>query len=341
MTVIADPHPDTHLCRLDKRVALCEPDENTVILAGGRLERVLRLTGTGAQLARALRQPSRFDELLPLLAAAYPFHPPAAHQQALRQLLDKFAEAGFLQASGSETAQKSLYSRLRWRLPNPDKTAAVLARGLAGLPGLLRYLLFDAAVLFSLVTLSFSWPELRPMATLRQISPAVALLVGILLCGWLLLHELSHAVACRFHGYPVAGAGLLFRGFLLPSAYINTSAIQFTSRRKVHIQVALAGPFTDLYCAAAACFAMRHLQGTASQVAEYVAVIILAGLLFNLTPFRASDGRSAFHAWHFLSGRAAAPGENRRVTLLYGGYALAYLSIVTCFFLHVAGFTLL
>ncbi|WP_273974981.1 hypothetical protein, partial [Serratia ureilytica] len=96
----------------------------------------------------------------------------------------------------------------------------------------------------------------------------------------------AHAVVCRLYGCPVLGAGLQFRGWWLPSVFVNTSAIALFPLRGMKAWVAMAGPLMDLLCLGALAALSESAVATAIRP---LLLLILFGLLFNLTPFRLSD----------------------------------------------------
>ncbi|WP_414440162.1 PqqD family peptide modification chaperone [Burkholderia sp. 22PA0106] len=317
-------------------VAIGSPQDSMLILAGGRFERALKLSGASSELARLLETPVTTAQLAEHLAARYPRHPAGQRHAAVGAFLQRLDRAGLLEApatavAGPAAAESASPPMLaRWRLPNPDAAARRVADALGKAPAALGSAAragLVAAVLLCLIGIA----RLHPIDHASRLDAASGAGIGALLLLWLAGHEFAHAVACRLHGFPVAGAGLKFRGFLLPSAYVNTSAIALGDRRDVQCAVALAGPRFDLgfaACCLAVALAAPH-GGAVSLIAEYGAVVTLVALFFNLTPFRASDASSAFSAL-FSEGGApdgwprARAGDWPHASLFHGLYGSAY-----------------
>jgi putative peptide zinc metalloprotease protein len=216
-------------------------------------------------------------------------------------------------------------------LPNPDHAARRCARALARVPGALRH----AARIGVICAVALGWLGMmafHPLDDAVRLDAAAGIGVAVLALLWMSGHEFAHAVACRLYGFPLAGAGLIFRGFLLPSAYVNTSAIALSERRDVQYTVALAGPLFDLTFAATCALVALCVprDGTPFLIAEYASITALLALYFNLTPFRASDGTSAFRAL-FAEGGApdgwprAHRGPWPHALVFHGLYSSAYV----------------
>ncbi len=106
-----------------------------------------------------------------------------------------------------------------------------------------------------------------------------------------LLHEASHAVACRRFGGDTRETGILLLLFI-PLPYVDvTSAWRFGSKWQ-RITVSAAGMFVELFVAAVAAIAWTQ---TNSEIIQHhaVNVMVTAGfvtLLFNLNPLMRFDG---------------------------------------------------
>ncbi|QDT35911.1 site-2 protease family protein [Stratiformator vulcanicus] len=106
-----------------------------------------------------------------------------------------------------------------------------------------------------------------------------------------ILHEFSHAVACRRFGIKVGEAGVLLF-FFAPLAYIDvTSSWRLTSRWK-RIQIALAGIYIETWVAAIAAILWASMApGPVSSLLYYT--VIVGGaitILFNANPLMRADG---------------------------------------------------
>ncbi|MBT0722434.1 hypothetical protein HGT70_14240 [Rosenbergiella collisarenosi] len=334
-----------------KDVVGSEIDLLTTVIAGGQFERALKLSGPGRLIAAELSRPVKYTELLHQLIQHYPHHSENELSVALRSMLRKFHEAGFIQADRasldslnlSDPARSQRRSLERWALPNPDLLAVRLARWVKKLPSLYRHLLLDLLVAAALFFLWQAIGHYAPLDHLVAVTPGTVLMVICLWMTWIASHELAHATVCRFYGFPVAGAGFMFRGFFVPSIYVNTSSVQLSSRRSLHFQVALAGPLSDLIFAGG-CAAWMLIYDPLHPlflVGEYASLGMVMGLFFNLTPFRASDGSSMYYAlFSSASHLTPARGTLCRVSigrLVFALWVVLYVMLVMVLLARMTG----
>lgn len=317
------------------RVIAATPSPMTMLLVGGEYGKSLKLSGLSCELARLIEHGGCEKALLDRLLVAYPGKSMLERQQALSKFLNTLAAAGLLR-DGRIAVGKHPRSLWRWSLPNPDPVARVLAHWILAVPAPVRAVLAGLLLLASIGVICAAPGWFQPWRQLLLIEYQEAALVfgGVLL--WLVLHELAHATACRMHGCPVSGMGLIFRGFLLPSFFVDTSAMRLIEGEKIRLQVALAGPLLDVLYAGlvAACWWLLSPDGQSGMVAQVLFVIVLLGLYFNLTPFRSSDGLNAFHARfdntypmrRFSRGRLAPVCIDVRQRA-YAAYAALYITI--------------
>jgi putative peptide zinc metalloprotease protein len=104
-----------------------------------------------------------------------------------------------------------------------------------------------------------------------------------------ILHELSHAFACKKYGRKVNRAGLmLYVG--LPVLFVETTDI-WTRPRKERILVSLAGPFTDLLVGSL-CFLLHSIFGNFGilQLFPLIGLISYLRCLYNFNPLLEFDG---------------------------------------------------
>jgi hypothetical protein len=327
--------PVGQLWSFHPRVIAATPDPTTMLLVGGKHGKSLKLSGLSCELARLIERGSCEETLLDRLLVAYPGKSMLERRQALNKFLGTLTAAGLLRKGGVDVGEHP-HSLRRWSLPNPDPVARILARWILAVPAPVRTVLAGLLLLLSIgVTcvvpgLFQTWQLLL----LIDYWEAALVLGGVLL--WLALHELAHATVCRMHGCPVSGMGLIFRGFLLPSFYVDTGAVRLIEGQKIRLQVALAGPLIDILCAGliAGYWWLLSLDGQGGIVVQLLLVIVLLGLYFNLTPFRSSDGLSAFHAC-FDNTYPTHRVSRRRLKLLYvdvrerayAAYAALYITI--------------
>jgi putative peptide zinc metalloprotease protein len=111
---------------------------------------------------------------------------------------------------------------------------------------------------------------------------------------WILLkvvHELSHAVACRKHGGEVRELGLVFI-LLAPTAYVDVTASWRFRSKWERMHVAAAGMYAELIVAA---LAVPLWSATRSPQAAHLLhnLIVMAGvstIVFNANPLMRFDG---------------------------------------------------
>lgn len=173
-----------------------------------------------------------------------------------------------------------------WRLPNPDRLAALLAAGLHRLPAVLRAAVWYGVPLFSLLLIALFIQQSITAAATSVSWPSLWLLAWLPL-GWS-CHELCHAIACRFFGIPVSGMGVRWAGRLFPTPFISTKALPAQPSPLARSRIALAGPWCDLTLACG--FAILALLQPAQSVWLWLAALQLSQSISNLSPFRDSDG---------------------------------------------------
>ncbi|NIF20363.1 hypothetical protein [Candidatus Pantoea multigeneris] len=345
------PEQSSNRWALRQDVVSSEIDSYTLVIAGGQFERALKLTGLGRLMATQLSKPQCYAHLLQQLQDHYPRHSESELALALRTLLAKFNDAGFIQADRdalsslklSQPSRPQSWRVERWKLPNPDKLALNVAQLIRLSPAIFRHLLLDFMVALSLFSLSQSATKYAPLDHVFALTPGTCVAVVSLWLIWIVTHEMAHATVCRFYGFPVAGAGLMFRGFFVPSVYVNTSTVQLSPERNLHFQVALAGPLVDLIFAG--CCAAIML--TASPVTplyltgEYASLGMMMGLFFNLTPFRASDGSSMYYSLFSPAKQfGSASGKVLGVTvarLVFNLWMAIYILLVLALLARITG----
>lgn len=317
------------------RVIAATPNPTTMLLVGGEHGKSLKLSGLSCELARIIEHGGCEKALLDRLLVAYPGKSMLERQQALSKFLGTLAAAGLLR-EGRIAGGEHPPSLRRWSLPNPDPVAQVLAQWTLAVPAPVRVVLAGLLLLASIGVICAAPALFQPWRQLLLIEYQETALVfgGVLL--WLGLHELAHATACRMNGCPVSGMGLMFRGFLLPSFYVDTSAMRLIDGEKIRLQIALAGPLLDVLYAGliAAYWRILSPDGQSGLVVQVLLVIVLLGLYFNLTPFRSSDGLNAFHACfdNTYPMRRFGRGRLKPVCIdvrqrAYAAYAALYITI--------------
>ncbi len=207
---------------------------------------------------------------------------------------------------------------MAWANPSPP------AARLFGIPLTIDRSWYAVALFltWSLATSYFPWqvPGLAPAAYW-----AMGAAASVLLFVCVLLHELGHALVARLHGIPVAGITLFIFGGVARLAGES-------HRPSVELKVTLAGPLVSGALALGCRWLAAHLPTAtlpglmAAGVAQYLVMINIAVLIFNLLPGFPLDGGRLLHAvlWAILhDGRRAT-----RIASAFGiafGYALAAL----------------
>jgi putative peptide zinc metalloprotease protein len=175
-------------------------------------------------------------------------------------------------------------------LLNPDRWLTAVRPGLRWVFHPLTALLSSGLIGVAIVTLATRWDRFTESSrTIFDRDNWVWLGAA-----WLLLkvlHEFSHALACKYHGAEVRELGLIFVLFA-PMAYVDVTPSWGLRSRWQRLHVAAAGMWTELTVAAIAVLVWS--QTASPQVAHRLHnVIVLAGvttLLFNLNPLMRFDG---------------------------------------------------
>ncbi|MRG91700.1 M50 family metallopeptidase [Polyangium spumosum] len=113
------------------------------------------------------------------------------------------------------------------------------------------------------------------------------------------VHELSHALACKHFGREVKAFGFTFMNRLMPSVYADVTDM-WMSTRKARMAVSFAGPLSGLLLGSAgAILAWILPPGIPSSFFWFVAITILALALGSLYPclFIESDGYHILSDW--------------------------------------------
>jgi multidrug efflux pump subunit AcrA (membrane-fusion protein) len=247
--------------------------------------------------------------------------------------------------------------RLRWSFGDPDR---LLARLLPAVRWMFAPLFVIAsAVLFGAYLIAFGlnwdrfWAELA--ATYLPANLTLEAIVVLWLTGGvvILIHELGHAVTCKYFGGEVRELGFMLLYFQ-PAFYCNVSDAWTFPDRRSRLWVTAAGSWIQMVVASIA--AMVWIVTPAGSVLAGVtlAVMIMGGvttLFTNLNPLLPLDGYFALSDWlaipnlrrrglgHYrwwvrrrilgldLPEPAATPRE-RRILLTYGALAAAYVTLL-------------
>ena len=209
----------------------------------------------------------------------------------LMRFLSMLADRGLLESSRSnvESVPKKPF---RLRLFDLDPTVRVIAVWINKTPCWLRWFFTVVSVIWALFGI---------VMVLLETGQSIYLdiynrfdFIGLVLFVLLVVpsHELAHAVACRLSGTPVSEVGIVFHHRFLPGPYVNTTQGYRVTERWNRFKIPAAGPFTDLFfCGLASWAVMIDIQNLqVSQTANFVMILSLLILYFNMNPFTPSDG---------------------------------------------------
>jgi putative peptide zinc metalloprotease protein len=278
-------------------------------------------------------------------------------EQIVLAFLDELRAAGLLTvppAAGHQ--QAAVRFARRSHMPRRALVTEQVNRLLDPIAGLLR----RASWLFALLWVAGAVTSLWQTWSVISSPGGVGLLnLSGLGWGWALLaavfvvqtalHELSHAITCRYYGITVReiGVGLLF--YVVPAAYVDrTDAYRLTDRRS-RVAISLAGVALDALWLGGYAYLATHAAGAVGQVAGILMWVQIAMLIGNLNPLLPTDGYHALEAGFGavnLRARAftalrclvlrrpvpswlAARGRGRRTTYhVFGVICLAYAALI-------------
>ncbi|MFG2195877.1 PqqD family peptide modification chaperone [Streptomyces sp. NPDC048639] len=261
--------------------------------SGAAILRALDGSMTGREFTvRALRE-SRRDSL----------RDPAS-ERILTNFLDELRAAGLLTVPPAP-GRRSAAARFARRSHMPRKAlitgrVSVLLDPVAGLlrraPAVFAAL-WGAAALLALVA---AWSVVSAPHAAEHLAPTGltwgwALVAGILLVQTV-VHELCHAVVCRYHGIRVReiGVGLLF--YVVPAAYVDRTDAYRLPGRGSRVAIALAGVASDVLWLGGCAFLAREAGGEAGRALGVLVLLQIAFLLANLNPLLPTDGYQALEA---------------------------------------------
>jgi hypothetical protein len=252
----------------------------------GEASRALRLAGTSCQLIDLLAAGCSRKALgMHLQTLGFPA---GQIEPAIAEFLSRLASAGVLQSK-----HDSANAAQGRRMINVDPLARFFARPILLLPGWLAVSLGALALLAAVASItvaSFKGRLLSFPPDFSRLSPMG--FFGII--PWVLLHEFSHAVACRSIGCQVSGLGLRFRKWSGLSFFVDTRYVTLSPNRWAKAWVALAGPFMDIILlGVVSVMALLSPAGRLDDSCRLLFLMMTGALFFNLNPWRASDGSNA------------------------------------------------
>ncbi|UUZ79180.1 M50 family metallopeptidase [Paenibacillus sp. P26] len=265
-------------------------------------------------------------------------------------LTAKFREWGFIepQQHPDQPTEKTMMARLsRWKLsdlaiirivtldPDPllNRIAPLIQKLFHPAAIMIYVLLMMTAygplagrmeVLFRLAAYQFTWQGL--------------VLLYVLVIGTTIVHELAHALACKYYGGQVRRLGFMLF-YLNPAMFCDVSDTYLFPRKGPKAVVLLAGIISQWILSALACLVYFLMEGTGhrAELLLYYAVTNIGLSLINLFPFVKLDGywslsqllgivnlraKSFAYLLSFLSGdsgyREQFTKEERQAFLWYG-----------------------
>lgn len=293
---------DTEFLAMQPGIEIIEGINRELVAFDPLTGRYTRLSRSGAAIVRAL-DGTMTGRQFAAQAVAKESHGPSTEKIVLA-FLEELRAAGLLTIAPASDRQ---HAAVRFaRLSHMPRRALIRGKSLTVLDSLARLirsarwplgLLWGSAALFSLWA---TWSVISTPRAVEQIS------VWGLTWGWVVLvgialtqtaiHELSHAVACRYYGIPVReiGVGLLF--YFIPAAYVDrTDAYRLPSRR-ARVLIALAGVCVDILWLGGYAILAEHVGGQLQQVCILLLWLQVAALVGNLNPLLPTDGYDALEA---------------------------------------------
>jgi multidrug efflux pump subunit AcrA (membrane-fusion protein) len=286
--------------------------------------------------------------------------------ESIAQFHDRLESLGLMEKNGEITrpVEPTLYQKrplvqkilfVKIKAVNPDN---LLERSLPYARWLYsRYMMpIYAAIVFLALTVLLS-NRLELGQQLKTVGPGAIPLIYITVIFVTILHEFSHAYACKYYGGKVSEMGFLLLYFFL-YFYTNISDAYLFPERRKRIAVTAAGLANQIIVWALALLVWRVMA--VETIFNHVAFIIVAisfiGIIFNLNPLLKLDGyyylvdrlgipnlrARAFGYWKYVifamispaSARPDYPAREKRIYFWYGLAAMIYSTALFGFILN-------
>lgn len=284
-------HDDVRLCEGVTQVRRAR-GETLLVSPDGRS--ALRTGRVGGALLPLLLHGTTREQLMIVLRQRYPVAGDV--DEKVERFLETLRRAGMLTGASARRMRRGATQKFAPIDVNP--VARLVARVLNGRPRLVLSVL-ALGIVSAVVGVSIAWTmdpqHLSPVGLVHRFDPiGLALFVCIVVP----LHELAHAVACAAAGVPVTSAGIVWRGRIVPSPYVDTSQAYRVAGRWTRFLIPAAGPLVDLLASGAGAWGIvfTTATGVVGHAALYLLLLSLVFLCFDTTPLTPSDGSHMLEA---------------------------------------------
>ncbi|MBT2365429.1 PqqD family peptide modification chaperone [Streptomyces sp. ISL-10] len=298
----ADAWLDTEYLAIRRGVEITEGINHQLIAFDAGTGHYTRLSRSGAAILKALDGTMTGRELAARVVR--PGADPESTEHIIVLFLGELRAAGLLNIPpAADDRHSQVRFARRSHMPHRALVGPRVSRLLDPVAAVLRRaprvfaLLWCAAVLLSLAAVWFavSAPGAAERLSVSGLTWGWSVLIGTMLVQTA-VHELSHAVACRYYDVPVReiGIGLLF--YVVPAAYVDrTDAYRLTSRR-ARVVIALAGVSVDVLWLGGHALVAGHAGGQVGHAFGLLVFVQTALLVANLNPLLPTDGYHALEA---------------------------------------------
>ncbi|NQX47563.1 M50 family metallopeptidase [Paenibacillus tritici] len=217
-------------------------------------------------------------------------------------LFDKYTEWGFLSNNTAESSGNQTRRHKFKTMFNSDITTIKLAtvnpeKFLNSNIKIIKLLFSPLVMLIGLlIMLTSGWmvfnPEVVDVILEYKLNTSVVILLYILIILTICIHELAHAVTCKYFGGRVEKLGVMLFYFN-PAMYCDISDVYLFKHKWKKIAVAFSGIFTQWMLSALAiqCYSFLNFFFSYNQpLLLYYALVNFGVGLFNLIPFVKLDG---------------------------------------------------
>jgi multidrug efflux pump subunit AcrA (membrane-fusion protein) len=167
-----------------------------------------------------------------------------------------------------------------WKLWNPDRFLTALDRYVG------RFVFSELGVaIFALIIVSSVWPAIDVLTnpgTFDDIGLHTVPVAVLILMVQMLVHELSHGLACKHYGGHVEDLGVLLIYGVSPGAYCDVSESYLFPQTRHKIVVQVAGTFGHMVLQAL-CWHLLSITDPSLPLWSPLLVVNLMGLYANLT----------------------------------------------------------